>query len=159
MPKLTINLWFANKAEEAVPWYVSLFPNSHINTIMKYDAQMSAASGQPEGAVMLVSFALDGQPFLALNGGNQPWAQASGFVSFIINCKDQAEIDHYWNAFSEGGKPMPCGWITDKYGVTWQVVPENMGQLMADPVKGKAVAQAMLQMGKIIIADLEAAAK
>ena len=155
MPKLINNLWFDKEAEEAATFYVSVFPNSKITEVQRYNAMMSRVSGQREGSVMLVSFELGEQKFLALNGGKQPWAQTSGFISFIIPCKNQAEIDHYWNAFADGGNEMPCGWIQDKFGLVWQVVPENIDSLMADPVKGKSAAQAMLKMKKIVIADME----
>lgn len=153
MPKITNCLWFEKDAEAATGWYVSLFPNSRISRMQRADAQMAAESGQPEGSVIWVSFTLDGEEFIAINGGAQPWAKTSGFISFIIHCKDQAEIDHYWDAFTDGGNPMPCGWITDKHGITWQVVPHNIDSYM----ESKSATAALFKMEKIIIADLEAA--
>src|SRR5215475_8732367 len=146
--RITPFLWFDTQAEEAAKFYTSIFPNSEIRTIHRYDAAASKASGRPEGSVMTVAFALDGQKFVALNGG--PHFQFSLATSFVVNCRDQAEIDHYWSRLTEGGDPQAqqCGWLKDRFGVSWQVVPVDLPQLISSP-KGM---QAMLQMKKF---DLE----
>ena len=155
MPKFTPFLWFDTQAEEAANFYVSLFPNSRITGLTRYGA---GAPG-PEGSVMTVSFELDGLPVTALNGG--PVYQFNAAVSFSIDCRDQAEVDHYWDAFADGGHPLACGWITDRFGFTWQVVPEALPRLLADPDRGRAqrTMQAMMGMMKLDVAALEAAAE
>jgi predicted 3-demethylubiquinone-9 3-methyltransferase (glyoxalase superfamily) len=153
MQKLTPFLWFDSEAEEAAQFYTSVFKNSKMGSIMRYDAAAAQASGKPEGSALTVSFELEGMPFTALNGG--PLMKFSGAVSFVIGCETQEEIDYYWDKLTEGGEEGQCGWINrDKFGLTWQVVPTNLSQLISNP-KGM---QAMLTMKKFDIAALEAAA-
>ncbi|MDB5417885.1 MAG: 3-demethylubiquinone-9 3-methyltransferase [Phenylobacterium sp.] len=154
MQKVIPFLWFDTEAEEAALFYTSLFPNSKIGRTVRY----GASGPGPAGSVMTVQFELDGQSFVGLNGG--PIYKFSPAVSFQIDCKDQAEVDHYWNAFAAGGREVQCGWITDRFGLSWQVVPEALPRLMSDPDPAKAgrVAQAMMKMVKLDVAKLEAAA-
>jgi len=155
MPKVTPFLWFDNQAEEAARLYVGLFPNSSLGHIARY----SEAGPGPAGSAMTVAFELDGQAFIALNGG--PHFQFSEAVSFTIDCADQAEVDHYWNGLlAGGGKPSQCGWLKDRFGLSWQVVPRVLPQLLGDPdpARAKRVAQAMMKMVKLDVAALEAAA-
>ncbi len=151
---LTPCLWFDTEGEEAATFYTSVFPNSKITEIARY----GSAGPRPEGTVMTVAFDLDGQPFLALNGG--PEFTFSEAISFIVNCKDQDEVDSYWNALSEGGEEGPCGWLKDRFGVSWQIVPEALPKLLSDPDKERSqrVMAAMMQMKKIEIDELERAA-
>lgn len=158
MQKITPFLWFADQAEEAANFYVSLFKNSKLGKITRYDKAGSRASGQPVGSVMTVGFELDGQEFVALNGGK--YFQFSGAISFVINCETQEEVDYFWEKLSAGGESGVCGWINkDKFGVTWQVVPTILEKMISDPDPQKAgrAMQAMLKMKKIIIADLQKA--
>jgi predicted 3-demethylubiquinone-9 3-methyltransferase (glyoxalase superfamily) len=152
--RITPFLWFDSQAEEAAKYYVSIFPNSRTGKTYRYDKPAAQASGRPEGSVMTIKFQLDGQNFVALNGG--PHFQFSGAVSFVVNCASQAEIDHYWTKLTEGGDPsaQQCGWLKDKFGVSWQVVPTELPQLISKP-KGM---QAMLQMKKFDIEKLRKAA-
>ncbi len=162
MQKITPFLWFANQAEEAANFYVSIFKNSKIKNVVRYNEAGAKASGQPEGTAMTVSFELEGQEFTAINGGAQPFAKPSGMISFVISCETQEEVDHFWNKLSEGGEEGQCGWINhDKFGITWQVVPTALPQLLSDsdPAIAQRVMQAMLQMKKIDIAILEKAAQ
>ena len=154
MPKITPCLWFDTQGEEAARLYVSVFPNSRIVDVTRY----GSAGPRPEGMVMTVSFELDGRPFVALNGG--PEFGFSEAVSFQVDCADQAEVDHYWDRLSEGGEEGPCGWLKDRFGLSWQIVPRVLPELLAQPDAEKAqrVMAAMLQMRKIEIAELEAAA-
>jgi predicted 3-demethylubiquinone-9 3-methyltransferase (glyoxalase superfamily) len=152
--RITPWLWFESEAEEAATFYVSVFDNSRVTTIRRYG---SAGPGA-EGSVMTVEFELDGQPLSALNGGQDfPFTEA---ISFEVTCTTQEEIDHYWSVMSEGGSQGPCGWLKDRYGLSWQVVPVQLNQLVDDPdeAKGQRAMAAMLQMQKLVIADLEAAA-
>ena len=152
MQKITPFLWFEHQAEEAAQFYVSVFKNSKLGKVWRYDATAAKASGRPEGSVLTVAFTLEGVPFTALNGG--PQFKFSGAVSFVIACDTQDEIDHYWEKLSEGGEAGQCGWINrDKFGVTWQVVPSNLPDLIKNP---KAM-QALLGMSKIIAALTSAA--
>lgn len=153
MPNLTPFLWFDTEAEEAAKFYVSIFPNSKIKNVMTY----SEAGPRPKGEVMLVEFELDGKPFAALNGGPEP--KFNYAVSFAVDCKTQAEIDHYWEKLTDGGKEIQCGWLTDKYGVAWQIVPSNVGELFGgkNPKKSAAAMQAMFPMKKLDIAALQKA--
>ena|SRR5438046_3173993 len=155
MPKITPFLWFNDKAEEAANFYASIFRNSKVNAVTRY----SDAGPGPKGSVMTVAFELDGQAFSALNGGPQfPFTEA---VSFVINCEHQQEIDDYWDKLtSGGGQPVQCGWLKDKYGLSWQVIPTSLPRLMqqTDPTKADRVMKALLQMQKIDIAGLERAA-
>ena len=154
MPKITPFLWFDHQAEQAAAFYVSVFPNSQITHVARY------GPGGPgeEGKAMTVSFELDGTEFTALNGG--PYFQFSEAVSFSISCRDQAEVDHYWDKLlAGGGAPGRCGWLKDRFGLSWQVVPAALPELIGgpDPEKARRGTQAMLKMGKLDIAALQAA--
>lgn len=157
--KITPFLWFDGQAEEAVKFYISIFSDSRIVSTSRYDEASAQASGQSEGSVMIVAFELEGQQFTAINGG--PHLKFSGAVSFVINCETQQEVDHFWNHLSEGGPPevQQCGWVTDRFGVTWQVVPTLLPKLLGDPDAEKAqrTMQAMLKMKKLDIAELKRA--
>ena len=157
MKKITPFIWFDTQAEEAANYYTKLFPNSKIDAITHYDANSAAASKKPEGSVLTVSFTLDGNPFMAMNGG--PQFQLNGAVSFMIECETQEELDRYWYAFADGGKEIECGWVVDRFGMTWQVVPKILGEYMTDPDKEKAkrVMAAMLKMKKLEIEPLQRA--
>ncbi|HEX2981014.1 MAG TPA: VOC family protein [Anaerolineaceae bacterium] len=153
MHKITPFLWFDDQAEEAAHFYTSIFKNSKINTLNRFN---DAVPG-PKGKTMSVTFELDGQEFMALNGGpGHPFTDA---ISLFVNCASQAEIDDLWSRLSAGGEEGPCGWLKDKYGLSWQIVPAQLVELMSDPDSEKArrVTQAMLQMKKIDIAALERA--
>lgn len=155
MQKITPFLWFDTQAEEAAAFYVSIFPNSRILEVSRY----GEVGPGPEGSVMTVAFELAGQGFVGLNGG--PMFRFTEAVSFAINCQDQAEVDAYWDKLiADGGSPGRCGWLKDRFGLSWQVVPEALPRLMQDPDAAKAqrVMQAMMGMTKIIVADLQAAA-
>ena len=151
---LTACLWFDTEGEEAATFYTSVFPNSKITEIARY----GSAGPRPEGTVMTVAFDLDGQPFLALNGG--PQYSFSEAISFSVSCKDQDEVDAYWDALADGGEEGPCGWLKDRFGVSWQIVPDALPKLLSDPDKERSqrVMAAMLQMKKIEIDELERAA-
>lgn len=154
--KITPFLWFNDNAEEAVNFYTSIFKNSTIVNTSRYGEGMPL----PKGTLMTASFELEGQQFMALNGG--PQYKFTEAISLLINCETQAEVDEYWNKLTaDGGQPGPCGWLKDKFGLSWQVVPVQLGKLMGDkdPKKAGAVAQAMFKMTRIIIADLEKAYK
>lgn len=150
----TTFLWFDTQSEEAARYYVSIFKNSSLGTIHRYT---SAGPGE-EGAVMLVEFELNGQKFAALNGG--PQYQFNAAVSFVVECADQAEVDYYWDRLGEGGQEIACGWVADKYGLSWQVVPTVFFDMISGPDTAKAarVTSAMLSMMKFDIAALERAA-
>lgn len=153
MQKITPCLWFADKAEEATYYYTSIFKNSKVGEI----SRIGEGGPLPAGTVLTTSFELDGQPFMALNGGTAfPYTEA---ISFYVHCETQAEIDHYWEKLSEGGEKGQCGWLKDKYGISWQIVPNVLGELLGnpDPEKSKRVMQAMLQMTKLDIAELKRA--
>jgi len=151
--KITPFLWFDHQAEEAANFYVSIFRNARVVTVNRYGDD---APGEP-GTVMTVEFELDGQRFVALNGG--PQYQFTPAISFMIDCADQAEVDHFWDRLCEGGKPVQCGWLQDKYGISWQVVPEALPRLLGDDDEDKshAVMQAMLTMVKLDVAALQRA--
>ena len=157
MPNITPMLWFDDDAEQAATFYTSTFPNSRIDKVVR------AASDTPsnkKGDVITVEFTLDGTTFVGLNGG--PDFKFNEAVSFVIDCKDQAEVDHYWDALIKGGgEPSVCGWLKDRFGLSWQVVPEGMDELFADPDQERAnrAMKAMLEMTKIDIAKLEEAYK
>src|SRR5882762_10387653 len=154
MQKITPFLWFDNNAEEAANFYVSVFKNSRILSVSRY----GDAGPGPKGAVMVVSFQLDGQQFTALNGG--PLFKFSEAFSFVVSCENQEEIDYYWNKLtSNGGQESQCGWLKDMFGFSWQIVPTALGKLMSDPKKANRVMQAVLQMKKLDIATLEEAAE
>jgi predicted 3-demethylubiquinone-9 3-methyltransferase (glyoxalase superfamily) len=156
MPKITPFLWFDNQAEAAVKFYTSVFKNSKIGRIARYDKAGEGVSGRPAGSVMTVEFQIEGQKFIALNGG--PQFKFNEAVSFVVNCKTQAEVDYYWKKLTAGGgKAVQCGWLNDKYGLSWQIVPTVLGELMRskDAAKSQRVMQAMLQMVKLNIKKLK----
>ncbi|HYX75643.1 MAG TPA: VOC family protein [Gaiellaceae bacterium] len=154
MPKVTPWLWFDTESEQAAELYTSVFPNSRIVEVTRY----GSAGPREEGLAMTVSFELDGQKVFALNGG--PDFKLSEAFSFQVDCEDQAEVDYYWEKLGEGGEHGPCGWLKDRFGLSWQIVPRRLPELLADPDREKAqrVMAAMLQMGKLDVAELEAAA-
>jgi len=151
MQKITPFLWFDSNAEEAVNFYLSIFKNSKITAVSRY----GEAGPGPKDSVMAISFQLEGQDFSAINGG--PYFTFSPAISFVVDCKTQTEVDWYWERLSEGGELEQCGWLKDKFGVTWQIVPSVLGELMSDPdpVKAKRVTEAMLKMVKLDIAALQ----
>ena len=151
MQKITPFLWFDTQAEEAMNFYISIFKNSKIVSVNRY----GDAGPGPKGSVMSATFQLDGQDFFALNGG--PVFSFTPAVSFFVNCETQQEVDDLWDKLSAGGEPGRCGWLKDKYGLSWQIVPATLGKLLGDkdPDKSKRVMQAMLQMNKIDIAGLQ----
>ncbi len=151
MQKITSFLWFDNKAEEAVNFYVSIFRNSKLISMSRYP---EGAPG-PAGAVMTVTFQLEGQEFIALNGGPDPVFKLTEAISFFVNCETQKEVNELWEKLSQGGEEGKCGWLKDKYGLSWQIIPTALGQMLQDrdPQKSRNVMQAMLQMTKI---DIEA---
>lgn len=155
MQKITPFLWFDTQAEAAAKFYASIFPNSKILNTARY----GDAGPGPKGSVMTVVFELDGQRMIALNGG--PQFKFTEGISLSVDCKDQAEVDHYWNELSRGGKESQCGWLKDRYGLSWQVNPTILGELLSGPdaKKAKRVMEAMLKMKKIDIAALKQAAQ
>ncbi|PVE25012.1 hypothetical protein DC522_07280 [Microvirga sp. KLBC 81] len=152
MSKITPCLWFDGKAEEAAKFYVSLLPGSHIDAILPYTVE---TPGGKSGDVMSVEFTLAGMRYMALNGG--PYFQFTPAISLFVSCADQSEVDRLWDALSDGGTPQRCGWITDRYGVSWQIVPEALGRMMKDkdPAKVSRVTEAMMAMIKLDIETLE----
>jgi predicted 3-demethylubiquinone-9 3-methyltransferase (glyoxalase superfamily) len=154
MQKLTPCLWFDTEGEDAANFYTSIFPSSRIVKTSYY----GSAGPRPEGSVMTVEFELDGRRFVALNGG--PQYTFSEAISFQVDCETQEEVDEYWAKLSEGGEEGPCGWLKDKFGLSWQIVPSALPRLLGDPDREKAqrVMAAMLKMRKIQIDELEAAA-
>lgn len=154
MPKITPNLWFDTQGEEAAEFYVSVFPNSKITNILHY----GEAGPGPAGTVVTVDFELDGQEYTAINGG--PQFTFDEAISLLINCTDQDEVDYYWSKLSEGGEEGQCGWLKDRYGLSWQVVPAGMGEVLGDPdeARSQRAMKAMLGMSKLDIAALRAAA-
>ena len=159
MKDLTPCLWFDNEAEEAAKFYTGIFKDSKIHSIVRYPHAAENASGKPAGSVMTVEFEVNGQRFMALNGG--PEFKFSEAVSFMVPCKDQKEIDYYWQRLTDGGEESVCGWLKDRYGLSWQVVPEHLSDMMEsdDPQKVEAVTGAFMQMKKLDIATLEQAYK
>jgi predicted 3-demethylubiquinone-9 3-methyltransferase (glyoxalase superfamily) len=157
MQKITPFLWFNDQAEEAVKFYVSIFKNSRILETVRYNDSGAAVSGRPRGSVMTISFELEGQKFVALNGG--PIYKFTPAISFVVDCKTQKEVDRYWDKLSKGGGKGRCAWLTDKFGVSWQIVPRVLIELLQhnDPEKSKRVMQTMLKMRKIDIAGLKRA--
>lgn len=155
MQKITTFLWFNDKAEEAANFYVSLFKDSKIDSMSRY----GDAGPGPKGSVMTVNFQLEGQKFISLNGG--PHFSFTPAISLFVNCESQEEVDQLWDKLSAGGKPNRCGWLQDKYGLSWQIIPIALMQLMSDPDRQKAgrVMKAMLQMDKIDVNKLEQAAQ
>ena len=156
-PKINPCLWFDTEAEEAAKFYCSIFKNSRMGKVSRYANEGQEIHGKPAGSVMAVEFELDGQKFAALNGG--PQFKFDEAISFQINCEDQEEVDYYWGKLSEDGKEVACGWLKDKFGLSWQVVPELLYEMLMDPdqEKVKRVTKAFLQMKKFNIAELKRA--
>ena len=153
MQKIRTFLWFDGKAEEAANFYLGIFPDAKLGTVMRY----GDAGPGPKGDVMLVNFALAGEEFIALNGG--PQFSFTPAVSLFVTCETQAEVDHYWDRLGNGGKPIQCGWLTDRYGLTWQIVPSVLLAMLqdADAARANRVMLAMMQMVKFDIAALQQA--
>ena len=156
MQKITTWLWFDTEAEEAAEFYTSVFPDSRITDVSRY----GESGPRPEGMVMTVGFELFGREFYALNGGSNAKIDEGPGISFMVECDSQEEVDGYWDKLTEGGQEVACGWVTDRYGVSWQIVPKRLLELLADPdrEKGQRAMAAMLQMTKIEIEELEQAA-
>jgi predicted 3-demethylubiquinone-9 3-methyltransferase (glyoxalase superfamily) len=154
MPRIIPNLWFDTEGLEAAEFYVTVFPNSKITDVSHY----TDAGPREAGTVLTVDFVLDGQPFTAINGG--PQFTFDEAVSLAVECADQAEVDHYWSALSDGGEEGQCGWLKDRYGLSWQVVPEGLAELFSGPDRARAqrAMEAMLPMSKIDVAAVRAAA-
>ncbi|HEX3944718.1 MAG TPA: VOC family protein [Rhizomicrobium sp.] len=155
--KIAPCLWFDNQAEEAAKFYCSIFPNSKIDCISHYGKEGVESHRRPVGSVMFVAFTLDGQKFNGLNGG--PQFKFSEAVSFMVYCKDQAEIDHYWSKLTEGGEPSVCGWLKDKFGLSWQIVSADLERMISssDPARRDRVMKVVMEMRKPILADLQRA--
>ena len=155
--KITPFLWFNDQAEEAVKFYVSLFKNSKIESVSRYGDESQEITGRPPGSVMTISFLLDGQEFVALNGG--PHFKFTEAISLVVNCETQAEVNRFWEKLSKGGSKGQCGWLKDKYGLSWQVVPRVAIELFQDkdPAKSKRAFAAMLKMTKLDLAVLKRA--
>jgi predicted 3-demethylubiquinone-9 3-methyltransferase (glyoxalase superfamily) len=152
---ITPCLWFDNQAEEAARFYTSIFNNSKIETINYYGKEGFEIHGQKEGTVLTVAFQINGQPFTALNGG--PLFKFNESISFQVFCETQEEIDNYWNKLCDGGEESQCGWLKDKYGISWQVIPTVLPKLLSDPSRSKRVMSVLLQMKKFDIKKLELA--
>jgi predicted 3-demethylubiquinone-9 3-methyltransferase (glyoxalase superfamily) len=159
MQEITPFLWFSDNAEEAVRFYVSIFKNSKIGKIARYDEAGEKVAGRPAGLVMTVGFQLEGEDFVALNGG--PMFKITEAISFVVNCETQEEVDYYWKKLSAGGKEVQCGWLKDKFDLSWQIVPTILPELLSDKdaAKSQRVMQAMLEMVKLDIKKLKQAAK
>jgi predicted 3-demethylubiquinone-9 3-methyltransferase (glyoxalase superfamily) len=155
--KITPHLWFEDNAEEAAKFYTSIFKNSRVIDIAHYEESAAEVSGRPKGTVMTVRFELEGQQFMALNGG--PIFKFSPAISFLVSCETQQEIDNLWEKLSEGGEQEQCGWLKDKFGVSWQIVPNILGEMMQDKdaEKSEKVMKALIQMKKIDIQSLQKA--
>jgi predicted 3-demethylubiquinone-9 3-methyltransferase (glyoxalase superfamily) len=158
MQKITPFLWFDDNAEEAAKYYTSIFKNSRIVGISRYGEAAAKASGRPKGSVMTVSFELEGQPFVALNGG--PVFSFTPAISLVVGCDTQKEIDDLWEKLTDGGEEVECGWLKDKYGVSWQIVPAAIFEMVSDrdPARSDRVMQAVVQMKKIDLERLKKAA-
>ena len=154
MPRITPNLWFDTQGEEAARFYVSIFPNSMVTNVSHY----GDAGPRETGTVLTVDFVLDGQPYTAINGG--PEFTFDEAISLLVTCNDQDEVDYYWARLSDGGSEGQCGWLKDRYGLSWQIIPTGLAAALSDPDEGRAhrAMRAMLGMGKIDLAALEAAA-
>ena len=159
MQKITPFLWFDNQAEAAAKFYTSIFKESKILNAVRYGEEGERVSGKPKGSVMTVKFQLAGQRFFALNGG--PQFKFNEAVSFVVSCKTQKEVDYFWEKLSAGGTEVQCGWLKDKFGVSWQIVPEVLGELLngRDAAKSERVMQALLKMKKLDIRKLKEAVK
>ena len=157
MQKITPFLWYDDQAEDAVNFYVSIFKNSKILNVARYGEAGAEVSGRAKGTVMTIAFQLEGEEFIALNGG--PVFTFSPAISFLVNCETQEEVDDLWDKLSEGGEKEQCGWLKDKYGVSWQIVPSVLGKMLQDKDAEKAekVMKAMLQMKKIDLKTLKRA--
>lgn len=155
--RITPFLWFDDQAEEAAGFYVSIFRDSRITGVHRYSDEAAKAAGRPKGSVMTVAFQLDGQDFTALNGG--PIFKFTEAVSLVVNCQTQEEVDHFWTELSAGGREVQCGWLKDRFGVSWQIVPTALIELLGDqdPTKSRRVMAAMLTMKKIDIESLRRA--
>ena len=155
--RITPFLWFDGRAEEAAGFYVSIFQNSRIKEVSRYPEAASEAAGRPKGSVMTVAFELDGQEFTALNGG--PIFKFTEAISLVVNCQTQQEVDHFWTKLAAGGEEVQCGWLKDKFGVSWQVIPSVLMEMIQDkdPAKSQRVMAAMLKMKKIEIEPLRRA--
>lgn len=155
MQKITPFLWFDDHAEEAVNFYVSIFKNSRVVNIARYGKAGAKASGRPKGTVMTVTFELEGHQFTALNGG--PVFKFTEAISLLVNCETQEEVDELWEKLSEGGQEGPCGWLKDRYGLSWQIVPTILDEMLQEAERSERVMEAMLQMKKIDIRTLRQA--
>ena len=157
MQKITPFLWFDDRAEEAASFYTSIFKNSKIVNIARYGDAGAQVTGRPKGTVMTVAFQLEGEEFVAINGG--PHFKFTEAISFVVNCQTQHEVDEYWKKLSDGGREVQCGWLKDKYGLSWQIVPTILSEMLndPDPKKSERVMKAMLQMKKIDIKGLKQA--
>jgi predicted 3-demethylubiquinone-9 3-methyltransferase (glyoxalase superfamily) len=157
MQKITPFLWFEDQAEAAVNFYISVFRDSRIVNVTRYGAAGAEAAGRPKGTVMTIVFQLEGEEFIALNGG--PAFAFSPAISFVVKCGTQEQVDRLWDKLSQGGEALQCGWLQDKYGVSWQIVPTILGEMLSDKDSAKAerVMRAMLQMNKIDINTLKKA--
>jgi len=155
--KITPFLWFDSQAEEAANFYVSIFKQSRIGGIARYDDEASRAAGRPKGSVMTVEFELDGQKFIALNGG--PHFKFTEAISLFVNCENQKEVDYFWEKLSAGGQEVECGWLKDRFGLSWQVVPAALLEMLQDkdPEKSKRTMAAMLKMKKLDVDALRKA--
>lgn len=150
--QITPCLWFDSQAEEAAKFYTSIFPDSKIDTVNRFGKEGYEIHGQKEGTVMTVTFKINGQPFTALNGG--PLFKFNESVSFQVMCESQEEIDFYWNRLTEGGEESQCGWLKDKFGVSWQIIPKVLNELMKDQERAERVTAAFLKMKKFDIESL-----
>lgn len=158
MHNITPNFWFDDQAEEAARFYAAIFPNSKVGAITRYSPEASQIAGRPEGSVMTVSFELDGEPFMALNGG--PIFKFNESISFIVHCDTQKDIDYFWDRLTaDGGQPGQCGWLKDRFGVSWQVVPSNMEEIMkrGDAEGQRRLMAALLKMTKLDVDALDRA--
>jgi predicted 3-demethylubiquinone-9 3-methyltransferase (glyoxalase superfamily) len=155
--KITTFLWFDSQAEEAASFYVSIFKNSRIVGVTRYDDESSKAAGRPKGSVMTVVFELDGQVFTALNGG--PLFKFTEAISLVVNCESQKEVDYFWDKLTAGGQEVECGWLKDRYGVSWQITPTALLEMIADkdPEKSRRTMKAMLTMKKLDVEVLKKA--
>ena len=155
--RITPFLWYDDNAEDAAKFYVSVFANSRIVAVSRYDADTGKAAGRPPGSVMTVSFELSGQMFTAINGG--PTFKLTEAVSFVVNCDGQEEVDHFWNTLSAGGQEVECGWLKDKFGLSWQIIPTRLMEMIQDkdPAKSGRVMAAVMKMKKLDLPTLRRA--